>query len=455
MENNENLIQKTNVSKTENKTLFKIIFLMFGLGTLLSWNAILSDIDYFNAKQKKFIPDVSFGFLNIFPNVIFQFIILAQKEKSLKFKPKLMIGLTISILLLSVIPFTVSPFDNDSLISFILTAFVIVLNGLVSAVLSSGFFGLASYFPTEYIVWLSGGQGFSGILMNLIQYICIALIESQTTRTIIFFGISGVILVGTLFCLIYAYRTDFFREKLSKTADFEDISNNESDKSEGGIENNVQNFNSELVENSENNDNSNLKEDEMKDNKHIKNLSSVIDTQYNLKYIIKKLMVLNLMTAYVYVVTFALFPAVTINQPMFNFKEYTVITLITIYNFFDTVGRYLVDLMTPTKFKAYLWTLIRSMFLILLPLNYYLSFKTSNQAILKIISIVLVGSMGLTNGIAATLCFAIAPSFLEGKLKGKAGNSISLFFIIGILLGTLVAFGSKAWLEWVKPENDL
>lgn len=49
----------------------------------------------------------------------------------------------------------------------------------------------------------------------------------------------------------------------------------------------------------------------------------------------------------VYAVSFALFPYATINQKLFSLTN----TIINIYNAFDTIGRYIVELFTPTKRK--------------------------------------------------------------------------------------------------------
>ena len=91
----------------------------------------------------------------------------------------------------------------------------------------SGFFGLTSYFPREMIISLSTGQGISGILMNIIGFIVLASINIKNKDydaklgAIIYFSISGFILLLTLIILLYAYKTEYFRFYLSKTKDFE------------------------------------------------------------------------------------------------------------------------------------------------------------------------------------------------------------------------------------------
>ncbi len=62
------------------------------------------------------------------------------------------------------------------------------------------------------------------------------------------------------------------------------------------------------------------------------------------------------------------------------------------------------------------------------------------SSILLIVNVVL---LSVTNGIATTICLGLAPTMVPGSMKGRAGSSISFFNILGIFLGTVVAFGTK------------
>ena len=67
-------ISKNDEDNNNNKFFVKISFLIFGIGGLLPWNAILSQLDYFSKYLKKsFQPSVYFPFLNVFLNILFQF----------------------------------------------------------------------------------------------------------------------------------------------------------------------------------------------------------------------------------------------------------------------------------------------------------------------------------------------------------------------------------------------
>ena len=45
------------------------------------------------------------------------------------------------------------------------------------------------------------------------------------------------------------------------------------------------------------------------------------------------------------------------------------------------------------------------------------------------------------------MCFGLAPSQVEDEYKGQAGTSISFFLIMGIFLGSCIAFGTTAIID--------
>ena len=173
----------------------EICFVIFGVGSLLAWNAILSDISFFINYQGDYDPSTSFSFCNFALNIVFQ-LIMIWKKQLLSYKVQLTIGIIASIISLLALPFVVISFEKNSLTGFILTAAIILFQGLVNAFCSSGFFGLASFFPKEMIISLSTGQGVSGILMNIIGYIVIAAVntgnkdDDEQLGAIIYFSIS-------------------------------------------------------------------------------------------------------------------------------------------------------------------------------------------------------------------------------------------------------------------------
>ena len=72
------------------------------------------------------------------------------------------------------------------------------------------------------------------------------------------------------------------------------------------------------------------------------------------RYVFKKLMSYDLIACYGYIITFALFPNASIEQKLFDIGEYNSVTVIALYNAFDTIGRYLVKYLNPTKRKNFI-----------------------------------------------------------------------------------------------------
>ena len=389
----------------------EICFVIFGVGSLLAWNAILSDISFFINYQGDYDPSTSFSFCNFALNIVFQ-LIMIWKKQLLSYKVQLTIGIIASIISLLALPFVVISFEKNSLTGFILTAAIILFQGLVNAFCSSGFFGLASFFPKEMIISLSTGQGVSGILMNIIGYIVIAAVntgnkdDDEQLGAIIYFSISGLILLITLVTLLFAFRTDYFRYYLGKTKDFNKIDSTIESLDNQGI--------TTRSTAGQNNDDVLIEKNEPEKKEEI-----------TFKQLFKKLYEIDLLSCYIYIITFALFPSVSISQRLFKTGRYRAITIITIYNIGDViVGR---SILVPT-----------------LILNFYFDMKLGmNENLSSILLIVNVVLLSVTNGIATTICLGLAPTMVPGSMKGRAGSSISFFNILGIFLGTVVAFGTK------------
>ena len=408
----------------------EICFVIFGVGSLLAWNAILSDISFFINYQGDYDPSTSFSFCNFALNIVFQ-LIMIWKKQLLSYKVQLTIGIIASIISLLALPFVVISFEKNSLTGFILTAAIILFQGLVNAFCSSGFFGLASFFPKEMIISLSTGQGVSGILMNIIGYIVIAAVntgnkdDDEQLGAIIYFSISGLILLITLVTLLFAFRTDYFRYYLGKTKDFNKIDSTIESLDNQGITTRStagQNNNDVLIEKNE---------PEKKE-------------EITFKQLFKKLYEIDLLSCYIYIITFALFPSVSISQRLFKTGRYRAITIITIYNIGDTIGRSISSGFKFTKLLAYIVIVGRSILVPTLILNFYFDMKLGmNENLSSILLIVNVVLLSVTNGIATTICLGLAPTMVPDSMKGRAGSSISFFNILGIFLGTVVAFGTK------------
>jgi len=415
------------INSPEGGRKLEICFIIFGIGSLLGWNAILSDISFFMNYQSKYDPSITFPFFNYALNILFQ-LLLIWKKQIISYKTELMIGIIGSIISLVILPLIVIFFEKDSLIGFIITGGIILILGLVDAFCSSGFFGLTSFFPKKMIICFSTGQGISGILMNIISYIVISCFntgdndKNEKLGAIIFFSISGFILLITLFTLLLAYKTEYFECYLGKAFDFNkiDIIETQLDKLKITADSN----NDEIIK----------EETEIKDKKE----------QITFGQLFKMLYEIDLLSCYLYIITFALFPSVAISQRLFKTGKYRQITIITINNIFGTFGRYIISCFKFTKNSAYIIICGRSILVLTFILNFYFDIKFGmNPNLSSVFLIINVILLATTNGIGTTLCLSLAPTMVENDMKGRAGSSVSFFNILGIFLGTIFAFMTK------------
>ena len=432
----ENVVKKP----PEGGLQMKIIFIIFGIGSLLAWNAILSDIGFFIHYEGKYDPSTSFPFFNFALNIIFQFVMIWKKQL-ISYKTQLIFGLIASVITLVVLPIVVVSFEQDSLNGFICTGTIILFQGLVNAFCCSGFYGLTSFFPMEMIISLSTGQGISGILMNIIGFIVIASVNTGNEDNdnkygaIIFFSISGLILLVCLIILLFAFKTEYFKHYLSQTKDFNDGEKLGEEglttRSTGGNENEQQ-----LVEDG-------------------KTKETTTKNDINFFELFKLMSDVALLSCYIYIITFALFPSVSISQRLFKLKKYRQTTIVTIYNVFDTIGRSIISKIKPSKLLSYIIILGRSILLFTLIFNFYCDMELHmNSNLSSILLMINVSLLAITNGMGTSLTFGLAPTLVPDEYKGRAGGSIGFFNIFGIFLGTCIAFLTKYIMKQIGEYKD-
>ena len=419
----ENQINESEKNEEPNKKFVKFSFLIFGIAGLLAWNTILSAMDFFSACITSYDPSFIFPFFNFALNIVFQFILIFRKQL-FTYKNQLIFSLVCSGILLIVLPLSVSALKDKQTINAVLTSIMILFQGLLNAVCQSSFFGLVSFFPIDIIVVMSSGQGFVGILMNVIQYILTFIFkenENYNTQAIIFFSIAFLIIVISLIFLFLVYKNDYFKKQLILT---EEYNKNTSDS--------INTLVSAELKEEEDNNNTN------------KEISFLELTQL--------LLALNILTVVLYLITFSVFPGVCLGFRLYNLDKFKTITIITIYNVSDTLGRMLVSSFNPTKTITCVVILSRILLLIIMPIDYYYQ-KDSNLFLTSTIFALCVIYCGITNGIGTSLVFALAPSLVPDHIKGRAGSSISFYLIVGIFLGTLGGMGMGEIIKIIQTKK--
>ena len=105
---------------------------------------------------------------------------------------------------------------------------------MANAVGLSSLYGIVSYLPLECIIAMSTGQGFAGILMNVVRYITLfAFFSGDLTdeeiknnkfyESLIFFSFSALVCVACLAYTFVLYKNEYFQEKLQNSGEFKDV----------------------------------------------------------------------------------------------------------------------------------------------------------------------------------------------------------------------------------------
>ena len=430
---------KSNKEFINNKEgkLISICFGLFGIASLLAWNAIIAQIPFFTHYLDSLNPSVSFPLLNKLFNIPLQFILLIKKKLfSLKFQ--LIFSIIVSIICLISLPFSVFSFEKNDKISIIITVLLVLTMGLINALIQSGFLALTSYFPLEKIVFYSTGQGISGVIMALLQLLVLFYINTGDPDNdfkygaLIFFGISIFILLIVLCSLIYIFNSDYGKAYLPSSA----YRNKEVKKMNENIDNQNDNISTD--------ENQNIKIFNI-ERENLKSISKNKEEIENKKYwffdLFKSLKDAIFFIWYNFFITFSVYPSNYIGQQLFNTGKYKTNIIILIFCFCNTLGRYIMKFSKPSKNLGYKIILGRTILVFLLILNHYfniiLGVNTNITSFCLIINLILLSG---SNGFDSSLSFGLAPTLVTGEYKGKAGNAISLFQVVGGVCGSSFAF---------------
>lgn len=462
----------------------KVIFILFGLASLLGWNAIMSELPFFTFYLKKMDPATSFPFLNYALNIVLQFLMLYNR-KLVPLKFRLIGGLIAGTVIMILLPTVVLNMERNSTPNVWVTGVIVLIMGMVNALCSGGFFALVSFFPINLMIGFSAGQGFSGVMMNIIQYIVLGCVNSGNRKkdldktAWIYFGISAGMLFIVLVILLLELRTEFFKYYLRPLNNAKKAENKNEENKEINVNNNINGEDNKKeeeikIESTEREQKLNMKENEAQkpnpdENKEINTNKNALEVSTNPTAphngpkkrreiscfeMFKLLMDLDILRTYINFISNALFPKAGVTQSLFKTDKYRTVTILVMYNFMDFFGRYIVLAFKQTKPKTYIIAIGRTILIFLLIFNYYceVDLKT-NINVTSTLLIIYVLALGLTHGMGNSLCFGIAPTLVEDDLKMQAGSSMSFFTVLGLFLGSCLGFLTKYILEQIDKKK--
>ena len=201
-------------SKAYNHSVYFIIMLQ-GFGLLLPWNVTLNAVPYFSDLYSKDTPIATYlTSAYIYPQLPMLFLITFYGHR-ISFTARIVASLAVQIVLLAAMPL-LAPH------SMWLTLGIFFVIGLSTAVLQSSVFGFSSFFPPIFNQGLMVGQGLSGVLACIANVMVLLLLpDAKTLSAAVYFGVSaaslGACLVSYLYLLQMSF-AQFYIERATKAA---------------------------------------------------------------------------------------------------------------------------------------------------------------------------------------------------------------------------------------------
>jgi len=185
---------------------------MLGITSFMSSNCILTELDFFIYYQKDYNPEFNYAVTSMLVSVFVQAYLVFFTHKLGSYRSLLFISMISFISILFLIPLIVVFLPE--LLGFIAMLLVMVFIGVMGTTISSSIYGIVSILPAKYIIAMSAGQAFSGIILNIIKYIILLTFDStdgkspDETKSIyfqevyIFYSSATAFVVATAICVM-------------------------------------------------------------------------------------------------------------------------------------------------------------------------------------------------------------------------------------------------------------
>ncbi|MCQ2819122.1 MAG: hypothetical protein MJ252_17810 [archaeon] len=418
------------MSLEESKKKASRLMLIIGIGSMAAYNAILSQLFFYDNFLKDYNPGKYFTTIsNIFNMgflVAFQFL-----GTFISYTKQLVLFQLIAIAALVLSPFAVLYFEPNY--AFIAVMIVYSLGGIANAFGNNSTHGVCSYFPEEFELKLGKGQAYAGILSNILNFIIAFFVkgdpdESMIKGAYIFFFTTTGVMVFTVLCTFSLFRNEYFIKTASENGLIKSV-----DKKETKGETDENREVVQLIEIDE----------ERKAEEKKKELST--------SAVLGKVAMPLFLMLFLYYTLFLVFPGMLIKPTMFNLPIGIKINVILfVFNICDVIGRDYVAQCIPVK-TLHL-TLIDASRFIMIPLVCFAVYAEAKNllspSVISIISLLNPLILGITNGAATSRIFNLGCNAVEGDLKGRVASSLVFFLTIGIFTGSFSSIKFQSLFEY-------
>ncbi|KAL1214618.1 Equilibrative nucleotide transporter 4 [Cardamine amara subsp. amara] len=406
--------------KLQGKYQAMVVCCILGIGSLVSWNSMLTIADYYYQIFPAYHPSRVIT-LVYQPIALVTILILAYYESKINTRKRILTGyiiFTISTFLLIVLDLTTK--GHGGIGPYIGLCTIVASFGLADATVKGGIIGDLSLMCPELIQSFMAGLAVAGALTSALRLITKAAFEKSNDRlrkgAMIFLVISTFI--EFLCLMLYAYVfpklpiVKYYRRKAASEGSKTVVA----DLAAAGIQNQ-----------------SDLTDD---DDSKIQRLTKKELLLQNIDY------ALNLFL--IYVLTLSIFPGFLYeNTGQHGLGTWYALVLVAMYNFWDLVGRYapLVNWLKVENRKALTIAVWSRYFLV--PAFYFTAKYGDKGWMIMLISV-----LGLTTGHLTVCILTIAPKGYKGPEKNALGNLLVIFILGGALTGV-----SLGWLWLIGKKN--
>ncbi|CAN4078234.1 unnamed protein product [Withania somnifera] len=387
-------------TRLEGKFMGVFVCWILGLGSLVSWNSLMSISDYYYALFPNYHPARVLT-LVYQPFALGSMAILAYNEAKVDTRKRNLAGYILFALKYSCAP-------TGGIGNYIGVCAIVGCFGVADAHVQGGMVGDLAFMCPEFMQSFFAGLAASGALTSGLRLMTKAAFENSNNGlhkgVVLFLSISAFL--EFLCILLYAFifpKLPIVKHYRSKAA-AEGATTVAEDLSAAGIQ-------TQLIERDDND----AKQSERLSTKQL--LLKNIDYELDL-YLI-------------YVLTLSIFPGFLYeNTGKHQLGSWYALVLIAMYNVWDLIGRY-TPLIKKIKLKSRKGLMIATLSRFLLIPCFYFTAKYGDQGWM----IFLVSFLGLTNGHLTVCVMSVAPQGYKGPEQNALGNLLVLFLLAGIFTG--------------------
>ncbi|KAH8968424.1 hypothetical protein BDL97_03G127000 [Sphagnum fallax] len=424
----QQLLSETPEPRDEYNAAYSVFFAL-GVGLILPWNAFISAVDYFQVLYPDAHTDRVFALAYMFP-CLFTLVYLTFYCRKFSASSRINGGLTLFLAAIVLIPIVDQLFitgSQGSQATQYVTVGAGITMGIANAIMEGSLVGVAGELPERYMQAFVAGTAGSGVIASVLRVITKGALP-QTVQGLrlsanIYFCVTAIFLSICILAynLVYKLPIMVYYTNLKLDALESAVQNNADDQ---------EHVAPKSVTNSEEMEHTSIHD-------RIVSVSKMVDP-VSYWWVWSQIKWLAISATIIYLVTLSIFPGyITEDVHSAYLGNWYPVLLILSYNVFDLLGKMLTSVYIIKSQKV----MISGSFarLVFFPLFYMV---LHGPAVLRteVLVFILTSLLGVTNGYFTSVHMIVAPKTVSLLEAETAGIIMVLFFISGLLLGSLLSW---------------